>query len=83
MRSSIGGVALDQVMVVINQPKAPATTIRRHNFPKPKTRFVKTKYPIPPKSEELEPLNPYEDNDDDEWFDDVDKEDEEDDKYHA
>lgn len=74
----------DQVVVVIDQPKAPPTTLRRLNYPKPKARFAETNYPIPPKSEELEPLNPYEDSssdDDDEWFDDVDKEDEEDGKY--
>ena len=76
----------DQVVVVIEQAKAPATALRRLNFPKPKARFAETNYPIPPKSEELEPLNPYEDSssdDDDEWFDDVDKEDQEDGEYLA
>ena len=82
MRSSIRRSSPTPSMVVIDQPKTPTTTLQCRNFPRPKAQFIETKYLIPPKSKELEPLHPYEDNDDDEWFDDVDKEDEEDGKYH-
>ncbi|KAM1588934.1 hypothetical protein ACFX10_027891 [Malus domestica] len=65
--------------ISIPQPLSSAKTLRRLNFSKPRSRFEEIKYPLPPKtiheSEQLQPLNPYQDNnsstdedDDEDWY---------------
>ncbi|XP_068342719.1 mechanosensitive ion channel protein 10-like [Pyrus communis] len=74
--------------ISIPQPLSSAKTLRRLNFSKPRSRFEEIKYPLPPKtiheSEQLQPFDPYQDNnssadedDDEDWYEN--EEDDEDD----